>query len=212
MSGEVDGHAALMDGIYRYQRRIYDVTRRYYLLGRERLIADLAPPEGGTVLELACGTGWNLDRVDRRWPGRRLLGLDISQEMLISARAKLGDRAVLRQGDATRFDPQALFGVPAADRVILSYSLSMIPDWEGALRAGLAATAPGGSLHVVDFGDQSALPRWFRAGLRRWLDLFHVTPRRELAATMHRVAAESGATAEVGPILRDYAILGRIFR
>ena len=27
------GHAALMDGVYRYQRHVYDLTRKYYLLG-----------------------------------------------------------------------------------------------------------------------------------------------------------------------------------
>ena len=30
-----------MDGIYRYQRYIYDATRKYFLLGRDRLIEDL---------------------------------------------------------------------------------------------------------------------------------------------------------------------------
>ncbi|RUV53463.1 SAM-dependent methyltransferase, partial [Mesorhizobium sp. M5C.F.Ca.IN.020.14.1.1] len=31
-------HAELMDGVYRWQRHIYDLTRKYYLLGRDRLI------------------------------------------------------------------------------------------------------------------------------------------------------------------------------
>ena len=31
--------AEKMDGIHRHQRFIYDATRRYYLLGRDRLIA-----------------------------------------------------------------------------------------------------------------------------------------------------------------------------
>ncbi len=34
--------AEKMDGIYRRQRFIYDATRRYYLLGRDRMIASLA--------------------------------------------------------------------------------------------------------------------------------------------------------------------------
>ena len=38
-----------MDRIYRYQRYIYDLTRKYYLLGRDRLIAGLNVPEGGSV-------------------------------------------------------------------------------------------------------------------------------------------------------------------
>jgi trans-aconitate methyltransferase len=48
------------------------------------------------VLELGCGTGRNLDRIARRWPGMRLHGIDISREMLASARARLGKPRVWR--------------------------------------------------------------------------------------------------------------------
>lgn len=170
-------HARLMDGIYRRQRLIYDITRKYFLLGRDRLIADLDPPESGTVLEIACGTGRNLHRIGQRWPGRRLYGLDISEEMLTSARLKLGERASLAQADACDFDPMELFGVESFDRIVLSYSLSMIPDWQGAMREATRHLAPGGSLHVVDFGTQERLPNWFRSALRTWLAKFHVAPR-----------------------------------
>ena len=50
-------HAERMDRMYRYQRHIYDLTRKYYLLGRDRLIDELQPPVGGHVLEVGCGTG-----------------------------------------------------------------------------------------------------------------------------------------------------------
>ena len=44
---EHERHAApstpLMDRIYRHQRHVYDVTRKYYLLGRDRLIDRPAP-------------------------------------------------------------------------------------------------------------------------------------------------------------------------
>lgn len=138
-------HAALMDATYRHQRLIYDLTRRYYLLGRDRLISELAAPAGGSVLEIACGTGRNLHLIARRYPGCNLYGMDISEEMLRSARATLGNRARLAQGDACRFDPTALFGVAKFDRVVLSYSLSMIPDWNGALAQAARLVAPGGS-------------------------------------------------------------------
>jgi S-adenosylmethionine-diacylgycerolhomoserine-N-methlytransferase len=35
-------HGALMDRVYRRQRHIYNVTRRYYLVGRRILIRSLA--------------------------------------------------------------------------------------------------------------------------------------------------------------------------
>ena len=41
--------AAEMDAIYRVQRHIYDASRKYYLLGRDGMLAGLDPPPGGTV-------------------------------------------------------------------------------------------------------------------------------------------------------------------
>ena len=46
-----------MDAIYAWQRHIYDATRKYFLFGRDRLIATLNVPECGTVLEIGCGRG-----------------------------------------------------------------------------------------------------------------------------------------------------------
>ena len=82
--------------------------------------------------------------------------------MLISARAKLGEDAHLAQGDACRFDPQAIWGEDAFDHIVLSYSLSMIPDWQDALAEALRHLAPQGTLHVVDFGSRTALAQLVR--------------------------------------------------
>src|SRR5438067_2504401 len=73
-------HAALMDGIYRHQRHVYDLTRHCYLLGRDRLITGLEPPAGGSVLEVGCGTGRNLIVAAARYPEAHFYGLDISSE------------------------------------------------------------------------------------------------------------------------------------
>ena len=75
-----------MDRIYRRQRHFYDFTRKYYLLGRDRLIDDLAPPPDGRVLEIGCGTARNLVAAARAWPQAQLYGIDISAEMLGTAR------------------------------------------------------------------------------------------------------------------------------
>jgi len=37
-------HGAAMDRIYRRQRHFYDLTRKYYLFGRDTLIAGLGMP------------------------------------------------------------------------------------------------------------------------------------------------------------------------
>lgn len=185
-------HAALMDEVYRGQRHIYDFTRKYYLFGRDTLIEGLAAGPGMRVLEVACGTGRNLAKIGKAWPGTRLFGLDISAEMLKSARAALGAEARLGEGDACSFDPQALLGESAFERIVLSYSLSMIPDWEGAMDHAAGLLAEGGQLHIVDFGDLGGLPAPLAALLRAWLAKFHVEPRANMAASAARVAANRG--------------------
>jgi S-adenosylmethionine-diacylgycerolhomoserine-N-methlytransferase len=213
----VSDHAHRMDAVYRAQRHIYDLTRKYYLLGRDRLIDDLAPPPGGTVLEVGCGTARNLIVAARRWPEARFHGLDISETMLATARVKvagagLAARITLAQGDATRFDPVSLFGVKRFDRVMQSYTLSMIPDWQGAIREAVRHLAQEGRLHIVDFGRQERLPGWWRRLLFAWLARFHVTPRAELRAAIADVAASDDLSQTSGPIYRGYAWLATLTR
>ncbi|TGR25892.1 MULTISPECIES: class I SAM-dependent methyltransferase [unclassified Mesorhizobium] len=208
-------HAELMDGVYRWQRHIYDLTRKYYLLGRDKLISGLDVPVGGTVLELGCGTGRNIILAARAYPDARFFGLDISAEMLETAgkaidREGLSDRVMLARGDATDFDAKALFGKGSFDRVFVSYSLSMIPGWEKTVSAALAALAPTGSLHIVDFGHQEGLPGWFRALLRGWLKKFHVTPRESLRDVLESQAERTGATFRFRTLYRGYAWLAVI--
>jgi S-adenosylmethionine-diacylgycerolhomoserine-N-methlytransferase len=200
------GHGDLMDRIYRRQRHIYDLTRKYYLLGRDQLIAELAPPRGGTVLEIGCGTGRNLLAVRRLYPQARLFGLDISDAMLSTARTHSQGRDIAyAKADAADFDPQSLFGVACFDRIFISYALSMIPPWQAVLASAAAMLPPDGELHVVDFGQQERLPRAFRAALRAWLAKFHVTPRAHLRAAAEHVAQQQGAAVTFVAIKGGYA-------
>jgi S-adenosylmethionine-diacylgycerolhomoserine-N-methlytransferase len=200
-----------MDAIYRYQRYIYDATRKYYLLGRDRLLAELAPPPGGTVLEIACGTGRNLILAARRYPDARFYGFDISSAMLDTAQAAivrngLSDRIRVAAGDATDFSADRLFGVPAFDRVVVSYAASMIPPWRTALQRAADAVAAGGRLHIVDFGEQERLPRWFRRGLRGWLARFSVEPRATLEPELVALATRSDLRLRCERPYRGYAV------
>jgi S-adenosylmethionine-diacylgycerolhomoserine-N-methlytransferase len=197
-------HAARMDAMYRTQRHIYDLTRKYYLLGRDRTIRELHAAPGQSILELGCGTGRNLALAGTLYPGCRLYGLDISNEMLTSARAKLPADTVLVAGDASNFSAQEL-GRPGFDRIMISYALSMIPAWEATISAAVSALNPGGQLHIVDFGQQEQLPAWFRTMLRNWLARFHVEPRGGLADIVADVAAWHGCSHRFTPLYRGYA-------
>lgn len=205
-------HAALMDGVYRYQRLFYDATRKFYLLGRDHLISGMNAKPDQTVLEIACGTGRNLQMIGRHYPQTRLYGLDISEQMLISARNKLGEKARLAQADASDFDPQALWGQAGFDHIVLSYCLSMIPDWQAAITEAQRHLAPGGTVHIVDFGDQSDLPDWFKRALRGWLTKFHVAPRDGLSAELEELAAKTGCSLEHRALFRGYAHYAKLIR
>src|SRR5208283_3890031 len=150
--------AQLMDKMYRRQRHIYDLSRKFYLLGRDEAIARLQAAPGDRVLEIGCGTGRNLIKLARAYPEARLFGLDVSQEMLTTAtssvaRAGVSARVALARADATNFEPRELFGEARFERVMISYALSMIPPWREALGRALDVISPGGALHLVDFGD-----------------------------------------------------------
>jgi S-adenosylmethionine-diacylgycerolhomoserine-N-methlytransferase len=188
VSGET-GHAELMDSVYRYQRHIYDFTRKYYLFGRDSLIDAMALKPGSQVVEVGCGTARNLIRMARRYPGARLFGLDASEAMLETAsravaKAGLTERIALSHGYAEALNP-GLFGLSEPfDDIVFSYSLSMIPDWKQALKSASMALSPTGRIHVVDFGDLANLPAPARKALLAWLGLFHVSPRKELLGSL----------------------------
>src|SRR5690606_5079066 len=155
---------------------------KYYLLGRDPMLDGLRPPAGGTVLEIGCGTGRNLVQAARRYPDVAFHGIDISHEMLAAAgaavaRAGLTRRIRLAHADAAAFDPARTFGHDGYERIFMSYAASMIPRWREVMTEAAGRLAPGGELHVADFGDMSGLPRPARLAMRRWLDWHHVTPR-----------------------------------
>jgi S-adenosylmethionine-diacylgycerolhomoserine-N-methlytransferase len=199
-----------MNRMYRRQRHIYDGTRRYYLLGRDQLIAHLRPGAGATVLEIGCGTGRNLVHAAGRYPDARFFGIDVSTEMLTSAisaisRRGMTDRIRVAHGDGTRFDPERLFGVASFDHVMISYSLSMIPEWRRVLQAAASRLRPGGRLHIVDFGGQERLPGIARTLLLRWLAMFDVTPRDDLEHELSAMAGRAGADLRFQRPFRGYA-------
>lgn len=210
-----DRHAALMDTIYRYQRHVYDLTRKYYLFGRDELIERLEVPTSGYVLEVGCGTGRNLIKAAQRYPEALFYGIDISEEMLQVARknvarAGLSDRITLHQGDATSFRPGEIFGRDSFDRIFFSYALSMIPPWQASIAHAASMLAPGGRLAVVDFGDLDRLPAWFKRLLYRWLEAFHVSPRLKLRETLDEIGRGLQLSPDLRPLYRGYAWLGTL--
>ena len=200
----------LMNRVYRHQRHVYDLTRKYFLLGRDRMIAEMDAHDGAHVLEIGCGTGRNLIVAAKKYPGASCFGIDVSTAMLNSAiraisRAGLAGQIRVAHADATRFDPGSLFGIGQFDRILISYSLSMIPQWQSVVAAAISHLAPKGELRIIDFGSQERLPAAFRRLLWRWLKAFHVAPRDDLEAILRAHAVVCGATLAFARPYRGYA-------
>jgi S-adenosylmethionine-diacylgycerolhomoserine-N-methlytransferase len=213
-------HAAAMDRMYRLTRHVYDVTRRYYLLGRDRLLERVVTSRGSSTLEVGCGTARNLIRLAKRSEPGLLYGLDASHEMLETA-AKSIDRSlpaaggrepiVLRQGLAEQLDAQRMFGRDEPfDTIFFSYCLSMIPTWPGAIDAAMANLRPGGSLLIVDFWDQKDLPAVFAAGLKKWLAMFHVHYRPEVHDAIVDLGTSGRGEVEFESVARRYAYIASV--
>jgi S-adenosylmethionine-diacylgycerolhomoserine-N-methlytransferase len=209
-----------MDRMYHVTRHIYDVTRAYYLLGRDRLLTKVATSPSAATLEVGCGTARNLIRLARRSEPGELFGLDASHEMLETAAASIeqsgverGGRTpiVLRQGLAEQLDAQRMFGREAPfDTIYFSYCLSMVPTWPGAIEAALANLKPGGEMLIVDFWDQKDLPGWFAAGLKRWLSLFHVHYRPEVHEALTQLGASGRADVTFESVANRYAYIATV--
>ena len=164
------------------------------------------------MLEVGCGTGRNLIVAAKKNPQAQFYGVDISRQMLISAeraacRAKVGARVFTTLGDAEDFNARESFNVSGFDRVILSYMLSMVPDWRNALDQADRQLAESGEVHIVDFGQMERWPGLLKRLMSKWLAWFHVTPRADLATEVREVALRHNLEMNANRIAGGYAWL-----
>lgn len=139
-----------MRRLYRFQAPIYDKTRWAFLHGRRQACELLRPRSGERILDLGCGTGRWLPRLAKK-VGRqgRIVGIDCVSKLLARARSRCRQLSAVRivEGDWLELDAEP----EAFDAVLLSYSLSMIDDWQDCIRKVHDCLSPQGRVVVVDF-------------------------------------------------------------
>jgi ubiquinone/menaquinone biosynthesis C-methylase UbiE len=148
--------------------RSYDREMRFFdrhLFGDSRKWA--CGQATGEVLEVAVGTGLNLDSYP---PDVTFTGIDISDAMLDIARqraSELGRPATLLQGDAHELP----FDDASFDTVVCTFGLCAIPDHTKAIREMTRVLRPDGRLILVDHIESTSRP--MRA-VQRVLEVFTV--------------------------------------
>jgi S-adenosylmethionine-diacylgycerolhomoserine-N-methlytransferase len=185
-------HRRFLNAFYGIGRHFYDASRRFVLVGRDATLRDLAKESWTNLVEVGPGTGRNLIALHRSRSDAKLFGVEASDAMLEYARAKC-PFATIEQGFAERHDFEGLVGA-RPDRVLFSYSLSMVQRPDLALDNARRALAPGGEIVIVDFGECQGMPEMVRRGLSMWLSSFHVKPvgRGALEALGARVRTKLG--------------------
>lgn len=159
-------HAERLERFYRPQARAYDRFRERLLHGRPELIRLLDLRPDARVVELCAGTGGSIALAGDAVATLASVELvELCPAMLSVARERFARRGNVHciESDATTWRP----AVPA-DRVILSYALTMIPEWRAAIDNAVAMLAPGGLLGVADFQVSRAHGSLERAFWSRW--------------------------------------------
>jgi ubiquinone/menaquinone biosynthesis C-methylase UbiE len=141
----------------------YDETRSLPDALMEQLVARLVAqlPRDGLCLEIGVGTGRIALPLMRL--GIRIVGVDISVEMLRKLLAKAGDLPVAI-ADATR--------LPFADRTfsaaVASHVLHLVPGWKSAVDELMRTVVPGGVILASRGADGRS--EWQRAVRRRFFE------------------------------------------
>ncbi|PNG27303.1 methyltransferase domain-containing protein [Methylocella silvestris] len=104
--------------------------------------------EGDRLLDVACGTGFDVIELARRFPAAEILGVDRSEGLLGVARSRAQGLAnvTLLQADADRLPLQT----DAFDGARIDRALQHIEDPRASLREMVRVTRPGGRIVAAE--------------------------------------------------------------
>jgi demethylmenaquinone methyltransferase/2-methoxy-6-polyprenyl-1,4-benzoquinol methylase len=133
----------------------YDRYARLLSFGQDprwrAFLVSRIPPEARRVLDVATGTGAVALELVAAQPERRIVGIDLSAEMLAVARERVDDRVELYEGRAESLP----FADAEFDALTFTYLLRYVDDVPATLRELARVVRPGGVVAMQEFG----LPR-----------------------------------------------------
>ena len=148
-----------------------------------RVLVSTLPRDGGSVLDVATGTGLVAGALLER--GFRVSGLDQSPEMLARAHTRLGDRVALVEGSANELP----YADDSFDHLTFTYLLRYVDDPAATLVELARVVRPGGTVAMLEFG----LPRGiWRPLWNLWVDVGLPVAGRLISPGWHDVGVFLG--------------------
>lgn len=162
--GEAEGKAQDVEAMFDAIAPRYDLLNRVLSFGidvwwRKRAVALLKEENPRRILDVATGTADLALEAQQTLQADKVIGVDISEEMLAFGRKKiaargLSDRVVLCTGDAQKLP----FSDNQFDAALVAFGVRNFEDLDAGLTDMRRVLRPGGSLVVLEFSQPQVFP------------------------------------------------------
>lgn len=164
--------------IYNTHSKFYDLTRKFFLFNRKKAIKLLNAQKQDKIIDLACGTGLNIPLLLKNISPGNILGIDYSEAMLKKAREKYPNIKFIKGDVSTYKFPKKI------DKIISSYSISMIDDWEKTILNAKNSLKDNGTFVILDFYKWKGAIKPFYPLFKFWLKKYGVNPEKDLESCL----------------------------
>jgi O-methyltransferase/aklanonic acid methyltransferase len=164
MSLDPQNRKDTLQGVFTRSATSYEQIRYFPIYG-QWLVDTARIPEGGTVLDVACGRGAVLfPAAERVGEQGKVIGIDLAEGMARETGFEIQRRG-LAQAETRQMDAETLdFADSFFDTVLCGFSVQFFPHLDRALKEFRRVIKPGGRIAVTTWGEVDD-PRW------DWYDL-----------------------------------------
>jgi SAM-dependent methyltransferase len=160
MSSPVQPHNQKAQAVWNSPGGRYEDISRSIADAIEHGVERLQPRPGEAVLDLATGTGWGSRIIAQRFPGTRITGADIADQMLDYARGAA--RALQLPIEYLHADAEKLpFADQSFDKVISTFGVMFVSKPEQAAHELARILKKGGQLVLTTWKHDSAVAQMF---------------------------------------------------